>query len=240
VTVNLQSGEEYAPRREDYCTKITAVAPANVAIPRWHAFLDKITDGDPKLQHYLRRFAGYCMTGDTGEHVMFFLYGTGANGKSVFINTLRSIWGDYACVAPMTAFMASHIDQHPTDLAMLRCVRLVVAQETEVGRQWAEAKIKSITGGDPITARFMRQDFFTYIPQFKLVVVGNHKPGLRNIDEAIRRRMHLVPFTVSIPPEARDKQLFDKLKSEWPGILKWVPRMATDRPRPAAIRYRSY
>jgi putative DNA primase/helicase len=122
----------------------------------------------------------------------------------------------------MTTFMASHIDQHPTDLAMLRGVRLVVAQETEVGRQWADAKIKSITGGDPISARFMRQDFFTYTPQFKLVVVGNHKPALRTVDESIRRRMHLVPFTVTIPPEERDKGLFDKLKSEWPGILKWA------------------
>jgi P4 family phage/plasmid primase-like protien len=118
--------------------------------------------------------------------------------------------------------MASHTDQHPTDLAGLRGVRLVVAQETEVGRHWAEAKIKSITGGDPVTARFMRADFFTYTPKFKLVIVGNHKPALRNVDEAIRRRIHLVPFTVTIPPEERDRELFDKLKPEWPGILQWA------------------
>jgi putative DNA primase/helicase len=154
--------------------------------------------------------------------VLFFLYGTGANGKGVFIKTLVGIWGDYAAVAPMTTFMASHTDQHPTDLAGLRAMRLVVAQETEVGRHWAEAKIKAITGGDPITARFMRADFFTYTPKFKLVIVGNHKPALRNVDEAIRRRIHLVPFTVTIPPEERDKDLFEKLKPEWPGILQWA------------------
>jgi putative DNA primase/helicase len=152
----------------------------------------------------------------------YFMYGTGANGKSVFVNTLTAIWGTYAAVAPMTTFMASHTDQHPTDLAMLRGVRLVVAQETEIGRHWAEARIKSITGGDPITARFMRADFFTYTPQFKLIIVGNHKPALRNVDEAIRRRIHLVPFTVTIPPAERDKNLFDKLKTEWPGILQWA------------------
>jgi len=120
--------------------------------------------------------------------------------------------------------MASRHDQHPTDLAGLRGVRLVIAQETEVGREWAEAKIKAITGGDPITARFMRGDFFTFTPKFKLVIVGNHKPALRNVDEAIRRRFHLVPFTVTIPPEERDQDLFDKLKPEWPGILHWAIR----------------
>jgi P4 family phage/plasmid primase-like protien len=105
---------------------------------------------------------------------------------------------------------------------MLRAVRLVVAQETEIGRHWAEAKIKSITGGDPITARFMRAEWFTYTPKFKLVIVGNHKPALRSVDEAIRRRIHLVPFTVTIPLAERDKDLFEKLKPEWPGILQWA------------------
>jgi putative DNA primase/helicase len=105
---------------------------------------------------------------------------------------------------------------------MLHGARLVVAQETESGRHWAEARIKMITGEDPITARFMRSDFFTYKPQFKLVIVGNHKPSLRHVDEAIKRRIHLVPFTITIPPEDRDKQLFEKLKPEWPGILTWA------------------
>jgi P4 family phage/plasmid primase-like protien len=221
-TTNLRTGEIYEARKEDLCTKIAAVCAEDIEIPIWRAFLDKITGGDAELQSYLQRMAGYCMTGLTCEHVLFFLYGTGANGKSVFINTLTGIWGDYAAVAPMTTFMASHTDQHPTDLAMLRGVRLVVAHETEIGRNWAEAKIKSITGGDKVTARFMRQDFFQYIPQFKLVIVGNHKPALRSVDEAIRRRLQLIPFTVTIPPAERDKDLFDKLKPERPGILHWA------------------
>jgi putative DNA primase/helicase len=130
---------------------------------------------------------------------MFFLYGTGANGKSVFLSTISSLLGDYCRTAPASAFTASNTEQHPTDLAGLRGARFVTAIETEDGRWWAEAKIKLLTGGDRITARFMRQDFFEYVPQFKLVVAGNHKPGLRNVDEAIRRRLHLIPFTVTIP-----------------------------------------
>lgn len=222
MTVNLRTGEYYDPRKEDYCTKIAAVPPEHIDIPMWRAFLDKVTGGDVELQRYLQRMAGYCMTGLTSEHVLFFLHGVGANGKSVFVNTLTGIWGDYAAVAPMTTFMASHTDQIPNDLAALSGVRLVVAQETEVGRQWAEARIKSITGGEMITARFMRAEWFTYKPQFKLVIVGNHKPTLHNVDEAIHRRIHLIPFTITIPPDQRDKTLFDKLRVEWPGILQWA------------------
>jgi putative DNA primase/helicase len=122
----------------------------------------------------------------------------------------------------MTTLMATKNDQIPNDLAMLRAVRLVVAQETEMGRRWAESRIKSITGGDPITARFMRGEWFTYTPHFKLVIVGNHKPALRSVDEAIRRRIHLIPFTVTIPPADRDKDLFERLKPEWPGVMQWA------------------
>jgi P4 family phage/plasmid primase-like protien len=223
MTIELKTSLSREYSREDYITKLGGCPiDRDMETPIWHSFLQRVTAGDAELQRYLQRVAGYCLTGITSEHVMFFLYGTGANGKSVFINTLRAIWGDYACAAPMTTFMASHTDQHPTDLAMLRGVRLVVAQETEVGRQWAEAKIKSMTGGDPVRARFMRQDFFEYTPQFKLVIVGNHKPALRYVDEAMRRRIHLVPFIVTIPSDERDKELFEKLKPEWPGILRWA------------------
>jgi putative DNA primase/helicase len=122
----------------------------------------------------------------------------------------------------METFTASQTDRHPADLAMLRGTRLVTAQETEEGRGWAESKIKALTGGDPLTARFMRQDFFTFTPSFKLFIAGNHKPGLRGVDEAIRRRFHLVPFTVTVPLAARDPELAEKLKAEWPGILAWA------------------
>src|SRR5215472_2825698 len=129
LAVDLRTGVRRAPRREDYFTKRAAVDPGGEC-PLWLAFLDRIVAGDRELQAYLQRVAGYCLTGITSEHVMFFLYGTGANGKSVFINTLIGIWADYATVAAMTTFMASHTDQHPTDLAMLQGVRLVVAHET--------------------------------------------------------------------------------------------------------------
>src|SRR4029079_18211533 len=153
------------------------------------------------------RMAGYSLTGITREHALFFAYGTGGNGKGVFLNTLSAILSDYAAVAPMEAFIATQGERHPTDLAELRGARPVTSQETEEGRRWAESKIKALTGGDPITARFMRQDFFTYLPAFKLVIAGNHKPGLRGVDEAIRRRFHLVPFTVTIAEDQRDLEL---------------------------------
>jgi putative DNA primase/helicase len=217
--VDLRTGQLSPHDRNAHCTKITAVAPGKEC-PTWLRFLDDVTHGDRDLQAYLQRVAGYSLTGCTHEHALFFVYGPGGNGKGVFINTISKILGDYGVVASMETFTASQNDRHPTDLAMLLGARLVVAQETDEGRHWAEARIKAMTGGDPITARFMRQDFFTYQPVFKLVVVGNHKPGLRNPDDAMRRRLHMIPFTVK--PPRPDKELPDRLKSEWPGILAWM------------------
>jgi putative DNA primase/helicase len=221
MPVDLSTGEQRPPRPEDYMTKRTAVAPGG-GCPRWHAFLDQVTAGDDDLQAYLQRVAGYCLTGHTSEHAVFFLHGTGANGKSVFINTVSGVMGDYAMIAPMEVFIESKTDRQPTEIAMLRGARLVVASETQAGRNWNEARIKALTGGDRISARFMRGDFFEFTPQFKLMISGNHKPTLRNVDEAIRRRLHLIPFTVTIPPKDRDPDLADKLKVEWPGILQWA------------------
>jgi len=219
-TVDLQTGEMHIHRREQYLTKSTVAAPGGDC-PRWQQFLDRVTNGDRDLQSFLQRMTGYCLTGETGEHALFFLYGTGANGKSVFLSSLASMLGDYAKTAPVSILTASNTEQHPTDVAGLRGFRFVTAIETEDGRWWAEAKIKSLTGGDRITARFMRQDFFEYVPQFKLLIAGNHKPGLRNVDEAIRRRLHLIPFTVTINEQDRDPDLSEKLKLEYPGILRW-------------------
>jgi putative DNA primase/helicase len=130
--------------------------------------------------------------------------------------------GDYATVADVGTFLAAKTERHPTDLAKLHGYRLVVAQETEKGRAWDEVKIKTLTGGDKVTARFMRCDFFDFVPKFKLWIVGNHKPRLNNVDEAMRRRMLLLPFTVQIPEHERDPDLADKLKAEWPAILLWM------------------
>jgi putative DNA primase/helicase len=126
---------------------------------------------------FLRRWCGYCLTGSTREHAFAFVHGPGGNGKSVFLNTLAGIMADYSATAAMETFADSRHDRHSTELAMLKGARLVTASETEAGRGWAEAKVKAITGGDPITARFMRQDNFTYTPQFKLLIAGNHAPA---------------------------------------------------------------
>jgi len=200
-------------------TKITAVAPEGDC-PLWRKFLAEITGNDDELQGFLQRFAGYSLTGSILEHALFFFYGTGTNGKGVFLNTLTAVLADYAAVAPMEAFVVTQGERHPTDLAGLRGAGLVTAQETERGRRWAESKVKALTGGDPITARLMRQDFFTYMPTFKLAIAGNHKPSLSGVNAAIRRRLHLIPFTVTIAKP--DKKLPEKLRPEWPGILQWV------------------
>lgn len=219
--VDLHTGIIRPARREDYCTKMTAVAPGgNCSL--WLAFLERITGGNQELQSFMQRMAGYALTGETREHALFFLYGTGANGKSVFLNALSGVVGDYATTASVETFIDSKNEKHPTDLAALQGARLVTAIETEVGRRWAESKLKALTGGDRIQARFMRQDFFEFVPQFKLLVAGNHKPGLRTVDEAIRRRLNLIPFTVTIPPGERDLELADKLKAEGGGILQWA------------------
>jgi len=219
--VDLRTGELGEHRPEAHMTKITAIGPGGDC-PRWRQFLGEITDQDVGLIDFLQRLIGYCLTGSTTEHVLAFCYGTGANGKGVFLNSIRGLMADYARAAPMEAFAESQTDRHPTELAMLRGARLVVSQETEQGKRWAESRIKSLTGGDPVPARFMRQDFFEYTPQFKLLISGNHRPQLRNVDEAMRRRLLLIPFNRTFGPEERDKDLGDKLKAEWPGILQWA------------------
>jgi len=221
--IDLRTGEKRKQRPDDYMTRVTKVSPDPAcAIETWKKFLDRSTNGDSDLTAFLQRVAGYALTGDTTEHALFFIYGTGANGKSVFINTLTGCLGDYHRTSAIETFTASSGDRHPTDLAGLRGARLVTAVETEEGRRWAESKIKSLTGGDKISARFMRQDFFEFTPMFKLIIAGNHRPGLRSVDEAIRRRFNLIPFTVTIPAPERDQRLAEKLAAEWPGILHWM------------------
>jgi putative DNA primase/helicase len=222
-TIDLQSGSSHAPEPNDYITKIAAcaAAPSGTPHPVWTTFLERVAP-DPELRSFLQRFAGYSLTGDTGEHKFVFSYGTGANGKSTYINTLAGIMNDYATIADVGTFIASNTERHPTDVAKLHGYRLVVAQETEKGRQWNETKIKTMTGGDKMTARFMRCDFFDFVPRFKLWIVGNHKPRLDNVDVAMRRRLLLVPFLVQIPVEERDQELPAKLRAEWPAILRWM------------------
>lgn len=221
--VDLKTGDLLPHKASYQMTKSSAVAPdRSVDYPQWQAFLDEVCGNDRMLVDYLKRFFGYCLTGLTVEHAMAFLYGTGRNGKGVFLNMVSKIMGDYAMTASPDTFTESGSGKHLTVLARLMGARLVVSQETEEGVPWAEARIKAVTGGDPITANFMRQDPFTYMPQFKLAVAGNHKPELKSVDEAIRARFSLIPFTVTIPATKRDPALSEKLWKEAPGILWWL------------------
>lgn len=224
TTIHLDSGIQRPSDPKDYITKVAGapIAKPGTPHPLWDEFLNRVTSNSADLINFLQRFLGYCMTGLTSEHVLLFLYGTGANGKGVFIKTIVNIFGDYAVVAPMDLFMASKNERHPTEIAKLRGARLVVAQETEKGRHWDAVKIKMLTSEDKLTGRFMRQNFFDFEPTHKLIISGNHKPKLRTVDEGMRRRLLLVPFTVTIPPEERDTHFADKLKPEYPAILRWI------------------
>lgn len=218
--VDLTTGQLRPAIADDMITKLTAVGPEEGEPTRWLTFLDEALAGDTATIAFLQQWFGYCLTGSTQEHALAFLYGPGGNGKSVCINTMAAIFGDYAQTSTMDTFTASKFDKHTTDLAMLKGARLVTASETEEGRAWAEARIKSLTGGDPITARFMRQDNFTFRPEFKLMIAGNHAPSLRNVDEAMRRRLLIVPFTNT--PKVRNPSLEDDLRSEHGKILSWA------------------
>ena len=220
-TVDLRTGELREARPEDLISKQTAVAPAATAdCPLWLKFLREATQDNQGLIDFLQCFCGYCLTGDTKEHAFLFCWGPGGNGKGVTQNTVGAIMGDYRANAAVATFVATRGERHPTDLAMLHGARLVTSSETEEGHAWAESRIKTITGGDMVTARFMRQDFFQFKPQFKLLIIGNHKPTLQNVDEAARRRINMVSFLYA--PATPDRDLEKKLEAEWPGILRWL------------------
>ena len=223
-TVDLRTGQLRPAMRNDMITKLTACAPADPGSrPHlWLTFLTEIFGGDAELVSFMQRAAGYALTGLTTEHKLLFLHGTGRNGKSVFLNTLTWLWADYARRAAAETFLNTNGEKHSTGLAGLQGARLVAGSELPVGKTWDESVIKDLTGGDRMTARFMRGDFFDFDPQLTLMIAGNNQPSFRGVDEAIRARVVLVPFTVTISPEKRDKGLSDKLKAEGPAILRWA------------------
>lgn len=220
-TVDLRTGDMRAHDPADHITRMTAVGPGCGTPKLWLSFLKTIMNGDEDMVSYLQKVFGYCLVGETKEHQMYFGYGTGANGKGVTLNTIRDLLGDYGVEAAIETFTINQGERHPTELADLRGARLVTCGETDEGQRWAEARIKMLTGGDPVKARFMRQDFFQFTPQFKLFLAGNHKPKLSNVDEAIERRFRLIPFTYTVPKPERDIDLGHKLREEWPQILHW-------------------
>jgi putative DNA primase/helicase len=220
-TVDLTTGELREHRREDLITKIAPVEhdPAAEA-PTWSAFLERVLPSE-ELRRFVQRVAGYALTGDVSEQALFFLYGTGSNGKSTLVNTLMLALGDYAKQAAPDLLVVKR-GSHPTELADLFGARLVASTEVEDGRRLAEALIKQLTGGEPIRARRMREDFWQFPPTHKVLLSANHKPTVRGVDHAIWRRIKVIPFEVTVPDAEQDKRLPEKLRAEMPGILRWA------------------
>lgn len=218
--VDLRNGARLPADPNAMITRSTGVAPQAGTPSRWLRFLDEATGHDDEVVDFLQRLCGYALTGVTTEHVLVFVHGPGGNGKGVFINVLSRLFGDYAQTADIRTFTAGKHDRHPTELAALRGARLVTASETEQTAEWAEARIKALTGGDTIRARFMRCDEFEFRPTFKLVIVGNHRPRLRDVGEAMRRRLRIVPFENK--PAKVNPNLEQELMAEGGQILQWA------------------
>jgi putative DNA primase/helicase len=240
-TVDLRTGQIRPARQGDMMTKITAAQPVPLDsfdpardCPRWLAFLDHATGGDAGAVRFLQQWAGYSLTGDTREEALLFVHGPGGSGKSTAINTLGALLGDYAVAVDTETITAQKHARHSTEVARLHGARMAYASETEAGRAWAENRIKQLTGGDVMTARFMRQDDFSFKPALKLVIVGNNKPAFSNVDGAIKRRFNVMPFDRK--PAAPDFGLKAALEVEYPGILSWAVQGCLDWQRHGLVR----
>lgn len=229
-TIDLETGKLRPHDRNDLLTKLAPVRfdPHAECPEEWSNFLSRVTDGDEELETYLQRIAGYSLTGLTREHALFVFFGEGANGKSTFINTLCNILGpDYSGPAPRgLLFQRSIGEAHPTERACLFGKRLVTVTEPNKGQTLDEGTVKQLSSEDPIDARRMREDFWSFDPTHKLVLATNHRPLIKGDDEGIWRRIRLVPWSVRIPKEERDPDLAAKLYNERDGILQWAVRGA--------------
>ncbi|PHG70364.1 phage/plasmid primase, P4 family [Bacillus toyonensis] len=227
--IDLKTGELSLHDRDFMLTKLVNIEfRKGEDCPNWKAFLESIfkdAEGntDYELIRFLQKAIGYSLTSDISEQVMFFLYGGGRNGKSTFINTIKNVLGDYAKQTNSDTFIKKKHDSGPNnDIARLAGARFVSAVESEEGQQLSEALVKQITGGEPISARFLRQEFFEFTPAFKVFFTTNHKPIIKGMDEGIWRRVRMIPFTVTIPKDKVDRKLPEKLSMEMSGILNWA------------------
>ena len=240
--LDLRTGRLRDGRPEDRITLHTAIAfGAAAACARWLRFLDEVFSGDVELIDFIQRAVGYSLTGLTSEQCLFLCYGTGANGKSVFLRVLRMLAGFYAFNAPFSLFEMHSRNAIPNDLAALVNRRLVTSSETNEGTRLNEARVKALTGCDPITARFMRAEFFTFDPVAKYWLAVNHKPTVADDSYGFWRRVRLIPFMHSFTGAADDQTLGDTLQAELPGILAWAVRGALawqerGLPAPSAVR----
>ena len=221
--INLKTGELLPHCREDMITKLAKVRyDKDADCPMWKQFVREIMDYKPDLVSFLQTAAGWAVSGDTSEQSMFILYGTGANGKSTFLNVIQNILGDYAMSTWPETFMKRNNDTATNDIARLRGSRFVTTTETEQGRRLSEHLIKQVTGNDALTARFLYGEYFNFVPTFKIFMASNHKPMIKGTDHGIWRRIKLIPFTTRITDDKRDPYLDQKLLSEKSGILNWL------------------
>ncbi|ARK23587.1 DNA primase [Sporosarcina sp. P37] len=221
--IDLQTGNLKPHDRELKLTQIANVEfDENAKCPVWMKFIDQIFQGDKDLIEYMQRLAGYSLTGDISEQGMYFLVGGGSNGKSTFVNTIKKIMGDYGSQTNSETFIKRKNDGANNDIARLANARFVSAVESEEGEKLQESLVKTITGGEPITARFLRQEYFEFIPEFKVFFTTNHKPVIGGLDDGIWRRVKIIPFTLNLKPHERDKKLEEKLSLEIPGIFNWI------------------
>jgi putative DNA primase/helicase len=226
-TIDLRNGKLRPAKQSDFITRQAPIEfDPDAQCPEFRKFLSSVMAEDAELIEYLQRILGYCLTGRTDEQCLFFLYGSGANGKTTLLNVIKdTLGGDYCKQTTSESLMVQHHGRSSTnDLARLQGARVVLSNEVEEGSRLSESLIKQMTGGDPISARFLYEEFFEFVPLFKLLVAGNHQPVIRGTDTGIWRRLHLVPFTVTIPAEKRDPRLPDRLRKELPGILNFAVR----------------
>ena len=224
-TLNLRTGELLPHDRLQYISKISyAEYTDKIDCPLWDKFLSEIFDGDADLIRYIQKAIGYSLTGSTQEQCVFFLYGTGSNGKSTFLDIITEILGEYAVNIQPETLMVKQINAGgPTgDIARLKGARFVTTVEPSEGARLNEGLLKQLTGGDKLTASKKYENEFEFTPEFKLWMATNHKPIIRGTDIGIWRRIHLIPFTVQIPKNQVDKNLKHKLRQELSGILKWA------------------
>ncbi|MGW0537842.1 phage/plasmid primase, P4 family [Streptomyces sp. NPDC003032] len=227
--VSLADGTTAPPDPAALHTRSTSLAPDSfMPTPRWRQFLDDTFGGDPEMLAFVQRLAGYSASADTGTHVFPFLHGPGGNGKSVIMDVLRHLLGDYAAPAPAGFLMAGR-QEHSEELARLQGLRLVVASEINPDARFDEAKLKELTGGDTLTARFMHQSFFEFEPTHHLWLMGNHQPRVKSGGDSFWRRLRLIPFQYKVPETKEIEGLADLLVAEeGPGILAWIIQGAVD------------
>lgn len=223
--VDLRTGKLHPHEKDALLTKYVDVEyRTDIDCPIWKAFLDKIMASDADIINFIQRAVGYTLTGNVSEKCLFFMYGPkGDNGKSTFVEVLLALLGEYCIKSPIEMLMARYGNPGiPNDIAQLPGRRFVVTSETEQGRKLNETMVKDLTGMDTITARFMRQEYFSFQPTHKLWIYGNHKPVIKGRDDAIWRRIRMIPFLVQVPKAEQDKDLINKLLTELPGILAWA------------------